>query len=698
MPRKKNAAVTVPESSTVVPPLEPRITEREIAGLRVLQRLGQEIPAHLDFKEVCQTIYRGAYELMPCDAFFIALYDERLQELDFVVRIEEGVILPSMQIKLDDGIASHVVRTHRGVNIRDAESEFKTTHWRTDTPARSLIAVPLIESGRTIGVLSAQSNKPGAYDDLDLQLLTDYAASAAIAIRNAQLFAESQRKVRQLEVLNEVGRIVSSTIEIDRLLESLYDQVRRILKADTYYLTLYDAARRTQSYEILVDDGERFPREVRPLGKGMTSFVIQRRAPLLMRSVSVEAQRLGIVRRPLGRSRYSESWLGVPLITSGHLLGVLAIASYQPNVFDEGDQQVLQSIATQVAGAIQNARLFADTERKVEQLSVLNEVGHIVSSTIEIDHLIELIYAQVRRVVSADTYYVTLADFDKHVQTIELLVDEGERFPPMQLGLGEGLAGEVITRRAPLLVRNLDQEAAQFGLNYVKVGKARLSQSWLGVPMITAEHLIGTLSVANYLPDRFNESDLEILQNVATQAATAIDNARHHAEVEEQAQRDSLTQVLNHGYFVRSLQTQLQLAQANLNTIALIMLDVDHFKVYNDRYGHLAGDAILRGTVQAIRQNVKQTDLIGRWGGEEFAIALLGSSLESACSVAERIRAMLVAMTLRDDQGRLVPTPTVSQGIAVCPDDATEAFPLVDIADRRLYQAKARGRDQVQYR
>lgn len=526
-PKKSNVAL--PESDLPHLP-KPQHNEREISSLRTLQRLSQDITSSLNFEDVCHSIYRGTSELMACDAFFIALYDERTEMLDFVTRIEQGIILPSMQIKVNDGLASTVIQTRELVNVSDAEHEtrFAIKHWRMGPPARSLIAVPMLLHNKILGVLSAQSFKSGSYDKVDLQILANFATQAAIAIQNAQLFAQSQRKMKQLAVLNEVGRIVSSTIEIEKLLELIYEQVVRIVKADTYYVTLYDPATRVQKFKVIVDEGERFPSIERPLDEGFTSLVIQRRAPLLVRAAATEAPRLGVKRRNLGKPRLSESWLGIPLIASGHLLGVLAVASYAEHAFDESDQ--------------------------------------------------------------------------------------------------------------------------------------------------------------------------EVLQNVAIQAAIAIDNAAHHAEVEDQARRDSLTQVLNHGSFVRALQSEIRLAEPRQEFISVIMLDVDHFKEYNDQYGHLAGDAILRATVQAIRENVKQVDLIGRWGGEEFAIALLRSDSRGACLVAERIRSLLAQMDLEDDQGRAVPTPTVSQGIALFPQDGDEAFRLVDVADRRLYQAKKRGRDQIQYK
>jgi diguanylate cyclase (GGDEF)-like protein len=276
------------------------------------------------------------------------------------------------------------------------------------------------------------------------------------------------------------------------------------------------------------------------------------------------------------------------------------------------------------------------------------------------------------------------------------LVDDGERFPPLEIPPDLGLANLVIQQRAPLLLRSLRQERPHLPLEPFSLGKPRESEAWLGVPMITSEHIIGVLAVASYQAEAFDESDQELLQNVATQAAIAIDNARHHAQVEEQARRDSLTQVLNHGYFLIRLREEAQHARETGHPLSLIMLDIDYFKKYNDRYGHLAGDAILRGTVQAIRGNIKHTDLVGRWGGEEFAIAMPGSDRQGARLVAERIRKTLAEMKMQDDQGRAVPVPTVSQGIATLPLDANEAIALVDLADAKLYEAKSRGRDQIE--
>jgi diguanylate cyclase (GGDEF)-like protein len=166
--------------------------------------------------------------------------------------------------------------------------------------------------------------------------------------------------------------------------------------------------------------------------------------------------------------------------------------------------------------------------------------------------------------------------------------------------------------------------------------------------------------------------------------------------VEEQARLDSLTGVFNHGYFLKRLAEQAEQAAAENKPLSLIMLDIDYFKLFNDIYGHLVGDRILRTLCTAIQHHIKQTDAVGRWGGEEFVISLPGATGMDALHVAERIGQTMAMLQVEDREQKPIPVPTVSQGIAVFPFEANEIYGLVDLADKRLYTAKERGRNQVE--
>jgi diguanylate cyclase (GGDEF)-like protein len=262
--------------------------------------------------------------------------------------------------------------------------------------------------------------------------------------------------------------------------------------------------------------------------------------------------------------------------------------------------------------------------------------------------------------------------------------------------LRDNLTGWVVREGKPLLIRSLSREYDSLPVKPEIVGQDKLSESWLGVPMIADDRVIGVLVVASYAENAYTDEDASLLGTVASQAALALENARNFAEVQEQSRRDSLTGVLNHGYFITRLVDEIEKAQVAVKPVTLIMLDIDHFKIYNDTYGHILGDEVLRLTAQAIQNNIKSTDLVGRWGGEEFSVALPDTDIQQAQQVADRIRKTLAGLALHTSQGAELPKPTVSQGIAAFPEHAANARRLVDLADHMLYGAKRGGRDQVQ--
>ncbi len=206
----------------------------------------------------------------------------------------------------------------------------------------------------------------------------------------------------------------------------------------------------------------------------------------------------------------------------------------------------------------------------------------------------------------------------------------------------------------------------------------------------------GVIAIGSYSPNAFDQADLELLTALSQHAAEAIDNTYHHAQVEFQSHLDSLTHVYNHGYFLRILEGHINKAKLECEPLSVIMLDIDYFKRYNDTYGHLSGDEILRNLCNIIKSHLKRTDAVGRWGGEEFAISLPTANGKQAQQVAERIRTSMLMLSMREYGQTNTPMPTVSQGIAVYPLEADEVMKLIDLADKRLYIAKERGRNQVE--
>ncbi len=378
------------------------------------------------------------------------------------------------------------------------------------------------------------------------------------------------------------------------------------------------------------------------------------------------------------------------------LVAVTRFYIYRGIIIEDSFESWMRALALPMAGIVCVETILimrTSIAKEVLRLKTINRVAQSFSSSLEINQVITLISHAVQDTLQADTYYVALFHEDK--LHLDLLYDDGEFFPPMDIPLEGTLAGYLIKSQEPLLLYDLSKQQKQMGFNFAIVGKPRVSRSWMGVPLIANQKVLGLVAVAAYKPGHFNQKDLEMIQSIALQASLAIDNARNHTAVLEQSRQDSLTGALNHGTFIAMLQKEIEKSKASNHSVAVIMLDVDSFKHYNDTWGHLVGDQVLTTLTSVIQEHVKQTDLVGRWGGEEFAIALPKASLTQAVSVAERIRSSMQEIELSAKGNGKLPCPTVSQGIAVFPEDAENAFGLIDTADKRLYCAKQKGRNQI---
>jgi diguanylate cyclase (GGDEF)-like protein len=382
------------------------------------------------------------------------------------------------------------------------------------------------------------------------------------------------------------------------------------------------------------------------------------------------------------------TYLFILLVTTLHAGNILLLEMPITQWVFLTNAAILAVIATE---AIQQSKNIS--RHQVSRLEAINKVGRQMISTLDTKELIKLLDVELKKVLSADTYFIGVQkNSNLHM---ELFYDDGAYYNGMELDMEGTLSKWVIQNEQPLFLPNLREAEKLEGVIVSTAGKDKTSLSWMGVPM-KGSHVNGLMAIASYTAHAFTRSDLELLSNIAQLVVLALDNSYHHAQVEEQARLDSLTKVYNHGYFIHTLRGQAQACLLQNKPLSLIMLDVDHFKQYNDSHGHLAGDEILVNLCAIIRKHIKQSDVIGRWGGEEFAISLPNLGGEQAHQVAQRIQSSLSELKLNLNSGDNLPTPTVSMGIAIFPAETSDVSKLIDLADKRLYIAKKRGRDQIE--
>lgn len=245
----------------------------------------------------------------------------------------------------------------------------------------------------------------------------------------------------------------------------------------------------------------------------------------------------------------------------------------------------------------------------------------------------------------------------------------------------------------PLLVEDTSKDF-RFDVEKFKATSNREIGSVISCCLISQSRSIGIVRLDSPKPNVFNLEDLRLLNTIADIASVAIDNAHYYQRIRELAIKDSLTSVFTRAFILERLDEEIKRSSLTSDSLSIMMIDIDFFKKYNDTYGHLAGDAVLRNLSQWLSDSLyKRGGLIGRYGGEEFLIILPSFAKQEAFSLAESIRAATQEKTV---SLRRRPTKiTLSIGIANCPQDAQESNGLLHKADTALYKAKKTGRNRV---
>ncbi|HEY9900364.1 MAG TPA: diguanylate cyclase [Pantanalinema sp.] len=322
-----------------------------------------------------------------------------------------------------------------------------------------------------------------------------------------------------------------------------------------------------------------------------------------------------------------------------------------------------------------------------QELAILNQIAQRISSRIDLGESLVLIGNEIKRAVPHDACMIFLLDPSNHrlvrARTQAIAV---EKTPDAQLG--QGLIGKAAQGAA--IVR---LDALQ---DLLSPGEDHLASyhSALIAPILAEDKRLGVIALFNHDDRAFDARSERLLGIIASYAAIAIQNAQLYQTTQQLAITDGLTAVYNRRYFQRQLDNEFRRAPRFGYPIALILLDVDHFKQFNDTHGHLLGDQVLRSMAQILKESVRETDVVARYGGEEFAVILPETTRDHALEVAERIRKNVAHHTFWG-RGQTPVQVTVSIGVASRLAAETSAEAMIELSDQALYEAKRTGRDRI---
>ena len=588
------------------------------------------------------------------------------------------------QIPLDQGVTGAVVQTGKPMLVPDVRAEPR--YLEASPAVRSELCVPLRVAGRVVGAINVESPRLAAFSEEDLNLVTAIAGHVGSTLEKLHFFEEMHRRNEELAARNAIAHAVSRSLDVGEILEELYQKIQRLLAPDTFLVALYDAEQALLDVRLVIEEGVRLAPMRVPLaeGGGLTAWVVETRRPLLVRDMEAEADQLPATPRHF--TRPARSWLGIPLVARDQVVGVLSVQSFRPAAFDERDRDFLTAVADHVAIAIENARLLEAERHTRQQAETLQEVAAALGSTLELNDLLDLILEYLKRLVAYDSASVMLVEGEVARVVAARGFPDDSRALQVQVTLSEDAAfQEVVARRGAIVLQDATQDPRFRGL-----GGTGYVRSWICAPLIARDTVVGLLTVDHRRPGAYDERDAALVQAFANHAALAVENAQLYAKMRHMAVTDGLTGLYNSRHFYRMLEEELQRSERYAHPFSLLMFDLDDFKKYNDRYGHLAGDDLLRELADLVRTITRSSDLIFRYGGEEFTLILPETPRPAALTLAERLRIAVQnhEFTIRGgaDVGRI----TISIGVATYPDDGRNAEDLVYAADMALLEAKRR--------
>jgi len=334
--------------------------------------------------------------------------------------------------------------------------------------------------------------------------------------------------------------------------------------------------------------------------------------------------------------------------------------------------------------------------QKVLELYTLHHISKTLGSTLSLDEVFSRTVELVHHALQVDMYSLMLVD-EEHNSLVTKVTSGADACFVKECRIGEGLFGTIATSKRPKLIKDvsLNDEFSQVTNKSIDRG------SYLGLPLIGHQsQVIGILNVYKQHPEALSESEMGFYAGIAEHASMAIENAWLYERTQELSHRDDLTGLFNRRYFFDMAHKEIKRAQRYGRNASLIMLDLDHFKRFNDRFGHLEGDGALKQVAEILNSLARHADIVARYGGDEFLMLLPETEKSGSQIFAERIRQRLtshifIPQEVKPGNGNECGALTITIGIGTYPEDALSCDELIEYADMALYAGKAQGRNRV---
>jgi len=477
---------------------------------------------------------------------------------------------------------------------------------------------------------------------------------------------------RPSNVLRDIDRHIAFSLDYEAYLNAIIDFLLKQSDAATAFIAFFSA--KSQKVTQIITRGAELSPRVTACCQNLSAKAIAAGREVSLNRINKEVASISIV----------------PLAVKNDLFAAAGIVNPRSKkTFKASDVTRFNLAVGKLLKDIFYIKVQFDHREQLSRLKVLYNISQAVRETLDLNKLLQSIMDVAKNILNAEAS--SLAIIDNKTNELIFTVAEGEKgriIKEIRLKMGQGVIGWVAQKGKPLLIPNVKKDKRFFRGADDKSGF--ITKSILCVPLIVRNNIIGAVEVLNKKDgSSFHPEDIDLLSTLAGEAAVAIENAR----LFNLATTDGLTGLYTIRYFKTLYDHEYSRSVRYKRSLSLILSDIDHFKKVNDTYGHQIGDLILKETAAVFRNSVRDIDVAGRYGGEEFIVMLPETPKENALILAERLRKKIEEHTAVGQDGKEYKV-TISLGVSSLTGKETMEE-LIKLSDTALYKAKESGRNRV---
>jgi len=630
---------------------------------------------------------------MPAGALFLHHGHAQGPTSVVAVGLAENFCAVAQEEGLDDHLVDMVSRLGGLVVFRDlgrdaswAALEGEETFRRfrqlaTSQHLRTVVGISLQAKEQAFGILFLGAANPRRFSAAELRLLLGLGHQIGMAVENSYLVQQTARRTQELHMLNEIGRALSSALDPDTLFETILTEIKRLFDVSHFLVAIHDPARNEIKFEAEVRDDQVLPKRTRPFGASLpVEYLMRTRQPILIReNCNEELRKLGL--EP--RGPHEGSFCGVPLLLYERPIGAMILQSPQERTLDFGHLEMMRVLASEVVIALENARLFREERAKSRRLTLFNNISRNIITTLNPDEMISKIAEELDHMLDYSHMGIGLLDYS--AKEIVIQAEAGKRKGALgrRLGFDGNIVGRV-ARTGQMAVVSYDAQHS--------TGEPVLegSDSAIALPIVYGDQLHGVLYVETDKTADFPQEEILFLGTLADLISGALHNAMAFQKAQEQAITDGMTGLKTHRFFMEALSGEWKRSTRAGRSFSLVLMDLDRFKFVNDFYGHLDGDLVLQQVAHILELNCRRSDVVARYGGDEFIILMPETDSAQSHQLAVKLRAWICSDPVLREKN-----VTSSFGVATFPLNGSTPQELIQVADSSMYLSKHQGGNAV---